>query len=120
MLAYFFLTPVFAENIDLPQASWVPDFDHATGLVYFFQVICLWESIPVAVIIDGTFLLMCGELEIQFALLKKTLEVVKIGKNATPKHENECLEKLKACAAYHNFLLLLEPNFFLKKYKIFF
>ncbi|XP_015839546.2 uncharacterized protein LOC100142608, partial [Tribolium castaneum] len=105
MLAYFYLTPVFVRSVNLPQASWVPQFSHATALVYFCQVVCLSESIPVAVIIDGTFLLMGAELEIQFNLLKKTLKAVEIGQNSGQKHEEKCLKQLKICASYHDFLL---------------
>ncbi|XP_068912411.1 odorant receptor 10-like [Tenebrio molitor] len=109
MLLYFFLTPVFKTSAQVPQESWVPEpKNYFTPIVYTLQIICLSESIPVAIIIDGTFLLMCGEFEIQFVLLKKTLQSIRIGENSAAKHESFCFKKLKQCSAYH--CLLLEEH----------
>jgi hypothetical protein len=106
MLLYFFLTPVFKTSAQVPQESWVPEpKNYFTPIVYTLQIICLSESIPVAIIIDGTFLLMCGEFEIQFVLLKKTLQSIRIGENSAAKHESFCFKKLKQCSAYHCLLL---------------
>ena len=106
MLTYFFLTPVFAKNVALPQAAWIPgNTTLSTTLMYIFQIVCISESIPVAIIIDGTFLLMCGEMEIQFTLLKKLLLSVEIGKNGSSDHQDTCFQKLKTGALYHSFLL---------------
>lgn len=101
-----FLSPLLNKNIELPQACYIPyDSEHWRRMIYISQVICLLEALTVAVTLDGTFLLMCGEMEIQFSLLNEFLKSIKIGKDKNEQHEEKCLTKLKICSTYHNILL---------------
>ncbi|RZC34027.1 hypothetical protein BDFB_010713, partial [Asbolus verrucosus] len=56
-------------------------------------------------VFDAFFLMVCVDLKIQFKLLNKTLQSIKIGVDVDENHEEFCWNKLKECFEHHRFLL---------------
>lgn len=108
LVTFIIILPLFSRGIDLPQACWVPGgSESARILIYFLESVCLLEPMILLDMVDSIFLLTGVELEIQFILLRRAIQAVKIHENS----QNESLNKLKKYAAYHQFLL----KYFCKK-----
>jgi hypothetical protein len=105
LVLYFSVNPFFYDNINVPQASWVPKGKFYLCIVYLFQVYCLLELPLVTCCFDALFFLMCKELTVQFTFLKKTLQSIRISEESNLELEETCFNGLKECATYHNFLL---------------
>ena len=100
---YYSVGPIIYKEQDLPQPCWVPKPEYLP-VIYFFQCLYMFELAFMDCFVDSTFLLMCGELEIQFLLLKKTIQSVRIGENCNNKKEDKCFQILKKCTRFHLFL----------------
>jgi hypothetical protein len=106
VLSYLFLSPLVFEHTDLPQESWIPGNNHYVKvMIYVSQIVCLSNVPFLLIVFDGTLFFLCNELEIQFLLLKKSLQAVRIGANPSAEQEKVCLNKLKNYSIYHLFLL---------------
>ncbi|XP_015839614.1 odorant receptor 22b-like [Tribolium castaneum] len=103
VVTFIIILPFFCQDIDLPQACWVPGSGHKMQLlIYFLQSVCLLEPMILLDMVDSVFLLTGVELEIQFILLRKAIKNVQISEQ---ENQNFCMGKLKLYASYHQFLL---------------
>ncbi|KAH0818826.1 hypothetical protein GEV33_003965 [Tenebrio molitor] len=126
VLSYLFLSPLVFGHTDLPQESWIPGNNHyAKVIIYVSQIVCLSNVPFLLIVFDGTLFFLCNELEIQFLLLKKSLQAIKIGANPSAEQERVCLDKLKNYSIYHLFLLRVHEklktiysDFFLFEYLV--
>jgi hypothetical protein len=90
----------------LPHPCWIPGNNFIARVVlYGLEVIFYVELVFYMVVFDGFYLLMCSNLQIQFALLGKAVRSIRLGANATKAHEEVCWKKLKEFSQYHKFLL---------------
>ncbi|XP_044262130.1 odorant receptor 43a-like [Tribolium madens] len=106
VVTFIIILPFFRQDIDLPQACWVPGSGETTRiLIYLLESVCLLEAVVLLDLVDSVFFLMGVELEVQFILLRNAIKRVRIGENSGQKHENFCLGQLRTYAIYHQFLL---------------
>jgi hypothetical protein len=101
-----FLIPFFVKGFLLPHACWIPGNNFvARVILYGLEAVFYAETVFIIVVFDGFYLLMCCNLEIQFALLCKAVRSIQFGPNATTAHEETCWKQLKQYSQYHKFLL---------------
>ncbi|XP_068902921.1 odorant receptor 43a-like [Tenebrio molitor] len=100
------VAPLFVEKYLLPHPCWIPGNNFTMRVVlYVVETVLFMETIFMLAIFDAFYLLMCTSLKIQFKLLRKAVETIKIGTNPSEDHENSCWMKLKECTIHHKFLL---------------
>ncbi|RZC41627.1 7tm 6 domain containing protein [Asbolus verrucosus] len=105
------IRPIFVESKTLPEPLFVPGNNKFLKIFFYVaEMFYLCELILLTSFYDGTFLMMCGELEIQFQILKMAIRSIKIGEDSTLEHEETCCNQLKSCSLYHLFLKKVHHN----------
>jgi hypothetical protein len=102
----YWTAPFYIKKYSLPHACWIPGNNSvATIILYILESIFYIEINVIIVAFDGLYLLMCFNLKLQFVLLCKAVNSIKLGTNATKVNEEMCWGKLKHYNHYHKFLL---------------
>ena len=100
----FCLTTVFDRSKVVPLMCWTPEDNKLlTAVIYIMQVLIMLEIMWALLSLDSFYLLMCTDLRIQFLLLQKTIQSVKLGEGSDTKG----LVKIIDCTKHHKFLLRL-------------
>ncbi|RZC41244.1 7tm 6 domain containing protein, partial [Asbolus verrucosus] len=102
----FVLTPLFVKDVLLPHTCWIPGNNGILRIViYNLEIIYYVELTLLIGVFDGIFLFTCLEIQIQFELLKRSIQSINFGLDSGEEYEKFCLVKLKTCSIHHNFLL---------------
>ncbi|EFA12791.2 odorant receptor 152 [Tribolium castaneum] len=90
----------------LPFTCWVPNFAFATELLFLLQFLLLMELLYDVMAMDGFFLLVCMDIQIQFKMMKKMLHSIQFGVTS----EEESWDKLVELVKQHNKMLKLHQK----------
>ncbi|XP_063904937.1 odorant receptor 98a-like [Zophobas morio] len=93
---------LFDRSKVVPLMCWTPEDNKLlTAVIYIMQVLIMLEIMWALLSLDSFYLLMCTDLRIQFLLLQKTIQSVKLGEGSDTKG----LVKIIDCTKHHKFLL---------------